>query len=287
MTSSSAVPVDPLARAYLANAAAPRVNTDLALRTQLEAAYPGQHITVCPEPGCDVLGFAARTGRAIVAPDPDGNGTSRGPLEWLRYVPPRSRLAAASPSDGGGGEVGGEAAQGALGTEVQFGRYRVGYGGAEMVLYLVDGRDGTSSYPAVRNYYIVSDRAEHAQALLLATGAYWSRLHGEIWVFDQGYWAKDRDLWESMSKARWEDVILDPGMKRSVIGDVERFFGGREAYARLGIPWRRGVIFHGPPGNGKTISIKAMMHMLHERPEEVPTLYVKTLASYVHPRIEP
>jgi hypothetical protein len=29
------------------------------------------------------------------------------------------------------------------------------------------------------------------------------------------------------------------------------------------------------------------MRMLYERAQEVPTLYVKTLASYVHPRIEP
>jgi transitional endoplasmic reticulum ATPase len=285
---SAAVPVDPLARTYLANATAPRINTDLALRAQIEAAYPGQHITVCPEPGFDVLGFAARTGRAIVTPDPDGNGTTRGPIETVRYYPPRSRIAAAatSPCGGEGGDAGGEAAQGALDTEVQFGRYRVGFGGAEMVLYLVDGRDGDSSYPSVRNYYIVSDRAEHAQALLLATGSYWSRLHSEIWVFDQGYWSKDRELWESMTKARWEDVILDAGMKQSIIGDVERFFDGREAYERLAIPWKRGIILHGPPGNGKTISIKATMHMLYGRATEIPTLYVKTLSSYVHACIE-
>jgi len=67
------------------------------------------------------------------------------------------------------------------------------------------------------------------------------------------------------------------------VTSANRFFDGRAAYERLGIGWRRGLIFHGPPGNGKTISIKATMHMLYERPEEVPTLYVKTLASYVIP----
>ena len=36
--------------------------------------------------------------------------------------------------------------------------------------------------------------------------------------------------------------------------------------------------FHGPPGNGKTISIKATMHSLYDRSPPVPTLYVKTLA---------
>lgn len=37
-------------------------------------------------------------------------------------------------------------------------------------------------------------------------------------------------------------------------------------------------------GNGKTISIKAMMHQLYNRKEDpIPTLYVKTLASFGGP----
>ncbi|RTE69722.1 hypothetical protein BHE90_015894 [Fusarium euwallaceae] len=32
-------------------------------------------------------------------------------------------------------------------------------------------------------------------------------------------------------------------------------FESRQTYARLGVPWKRGIIYHGPPGDGKTISI--------------------------------
>lgn len=39
---------------------------------------------------------------------------------------------------------------------------------------------------------------------------------------------------------------------------------------------QRGVIFHGVPGNGKTISIKALIHTLSARPKPVPSLYVKS-----------
>lgn len=44
-------------------------------------------------------------------------------------------------------------------------------------------------------------------------------------------------------------------------------------------PLQRGFIFHGLPGNGKTISIKALMHTLSQRNPPVPTLYVKSLGS--------
>lgn len=70
-------------------------------------------------------------------------------------------------------------------------------------------------------------------------------------------------------------------MKDAIIGDVNTFFDSRDTYEKLKVPWKRGIIYYGPPGNGKTISIKAMMHMLYERkPQNVPTLYVKNLEDW-------
>ncbi len=40
---------------------------------------------------------------------------------------------------------------------------------------------------------------------------------------------------------------------------------------------QRGIILHGLPGNGKTISIKALMHSLACRSPQMATLYVKSL----------
>jgi transitional endoplasmic reticulum ATPase len=42
------------------------------------------------------------------------------------------------------------------------------------------------------------------------------------------------------------------------------------------VPRKRGLILHGVPGNGKTISIKALISALYERNEPVPSLYVKS-----------
>lgn len=80
-------------------------------------------------------------------------------------------------------------------------------------------------------------------------------------------------------QAEWANVILAPEMKRALIDDHLAFFAARDTYARLRVPWKRGVIYHGPPGNGKTISIKATMHMLYDLATPVPTLYVRSLSS--------
>lgn len=37
-------------------------------------------------------------------------------------------------------------------------------------------------------------------------------------------------------------------MKKSIMGEVDKFFDSRERYQRLKVPWKRGVIYYGPPG---------------------------------------
>ena len=96
-----------------------------------------------------------------------------------------------------------------------------------------------------------------------------------IYVYD-GYWMRSTKLWNEVKKAKWEDVILDPKMKKALTEVANRFFDSEEIYREYGVPWKRGLIFHGPVGNGKTISLKALMHTVQERKQPVVTLYVKS-----------
>ncbi len=89
-----------------------------------------------------------------------------------------------------------------------------------------------------------------------------------------GGWRPDRELWEAVQKASWDDVVLDPEFKKSVQNDYRTFFKSEGTYKKLNVPWKRGLIFLGPPGNGKTISLKAIMNEV-----KLPTLYVKTFTS--------
>lgn len=270
---------------YFANGSAARVSTDLFMTSRIRARHPGLQLVIAPEYTCDLLGFAA-AGHAeysFVADDVAAGdvaeksinpttsssssttplGTADSPHMWTSYLPAARRL------DGGAG---------ALASRLIFGKLLYRWQGSEFVVYVVEGRDGAMGYPMVLNYILSAD-ANHASALLAAVGRWVLDLHDEVWVFDQGMWAKSRELFESVRKSSWDAVILDPDMKRAVIDDHLGFFAARATYDRLKVPWKRGVIYHGPPGNGKTISIKATMRMLNELPDPVPTLYVRTLAS--------
>lgn len=56
----------------------------------------------------------------------------------------------------------------------------------------------------------------------------------------------------------WEDVLLDEQRQILVRRDFEHFLANREWFQARRIPWRRGYLLHGPPGNGKTSAVRAM-----------------------------
>ena len=114
---------------------------------------------------------------------------------------------------------------------------------------------------------------------LIATIGAWQKPDDQkfIYVFDSGIWQQSRDLYGQVQKSEWKDVILNEDMKETITGLMHTFFDSKDIYKDLGVPWKRGVIFHGPAGNGKTISIKALMHSLFEKYEDgIPSLYVKS-----------
>lgn len=257
-----------IAETFFGNAHAQRINTDAIILEAIQNKHPGVPVTIVPEFNSSLKAYAG-AGLASIQSIEATTDTKVYPdtLKWTIYIPPSRRL------DGGGGIIA---------EETFFESYLYKWHGLEFLVYFVDGRDGVESWPSVRNQFILGDKAA-VRTLVETIGRWQSVLHEEIWVFNQGYWQKDPFLYQSILKSEWKDVILDKGLKEALIDTVQRFYDSRDQYHRLRVPWKRGIIFYGPPGNGKTISIKATMHTLYKRSPPIPTLYVKTLVSFLPP----
>jgi hypothetical protein len=51
---------------------------------------------------------------------------------------------------------------------------------------------------------------ESAEALVLAASIWSEQSHNEAWVYVQGRWGRDKELWRVVQGARW-DLISDEG----------------------------------------------------------------------------
>ena len=242
-----------------------QISSETAIVSSLRGRYPDWTVTVTPA-FTGLLAFA-QAGQAKAELDIKTESLSA----WRLYTPHSQRTSQE---------------QGEMTDKVHFGKYDYEWNGEVFILYTATFQQGFGD--EVENNYILRksdsellDGRCRATDELIAAATKWNNdVHEEVLVFDQMSWTKNKELWASVQDADWEDVIMDKRMKETLVNDVEGFFECRDDYKEFAVPWKRGIIFHGLPGNGKTISIKALMHALYKRPDPIPTLYVKSLAGW-------
>lgn len=68
--------------------------------------------------------------------------------------------------------------------------------------------------------------------------------------------------YEALDAVHWNEITTN--LRR----DIEFFVKGKRFFDSRGLPYNRAYLLHGPPGNGKTTTIKAIAKFLNAKPED-------------------
>jgi AAA+ superfamily predicted ATPase len=164
-----------------------------------------------------------------------------------------------------------------LGEETENGWLNVLWEGHLFDVVLLTYYDGFK----VRRHWIVAESREVGEGFFRSVCRWCSEPQDQVLVFEDGCWSKNERLFQAIKSASFENLVLPDDFKRQMQDDFSRFLSSRETYEKYGVPWKRGVIFIGPPGNGKTHTVKALVNYLNR-----PCLYVKSFKSQYGTRQE-
>jgi chaperone BCS1 len=91
----------------------------------------------------------------------------------------------------------------------------------------------------------------------------------------------NRGKWSSVifeHPSSFETIAMDSKRKKEIVDDLVTFSKGKEYYAKIGKPWKRGYLLYGPPGTGKSSLVAAIANYLKYDIYDIELTNVKTNA---------
>ena len=149
------------------------------------------------------------------------------------------------------------------------GAYDVRWKGKSFRVVVARWREG---YGEKRVQITVGDDEASVDEFVASVCAYCNEPRRAVLCFRGGCWGQSHEIWSDIQSASFDDLVLAGGLKEAIRGDLSRFMSARAEYERYGVPYKRGILFVGPPGNGKTHCLRATLKMLG-----LPVLYVMSL----------
>ncbi len=125
-----------------------------------------------------------------------------------------------------------------------------------------------------KHQWLIARERASAEAFWEEVARWSGEIRAEVLVFNQGSWQKDQELFQAIQGTRLQNLVLPGNLVEEIVDDLVRFLANREAYERYQVPWKRGILLTGPPGNGKTHCIKGLINRLR-----IPCLYVRSFRS--------
>ncbi|HBE18960.1 MAG TPA: ATPase [Cyanobacteria bacterium UBA11149] len=148
---------------------------------------------------------------------------------------------------------------------------KVSWNGQSIKVILMNWQEGWHN---IQYYWIIADTQNIAESFFTSVCEWNGTIRDEVLVFEEGGWQKSPNLFQAIKSATFDNLILHGTLKQDIQNDLENFFASRPTYQNYGVPWKRGILFIGSPGNGKTHTVKALINKMQQ-----PCLYVKSFKS--------
>lgn len=147
--------------------------------------------------------------------------------------------------------------------------YRVEWQGHTLHLVKAEWKLGYSDFSYV---WVIAASQAVARSYALDVARKTNDPGESVLVFHGSCWNRSKEHWQAIQAASFDDLVLASSLKDQIRNDFRRFLSARASYEAHGVAWRRGALFLGPPGNGKTHALRALLREL-----AIPALYVQSV----------